>query len=87
MYTKNDEKFGTILTWNYKNTTDFYNGNCTNIRGSAGEFYPINRKRDYITLYSSEMCTFTKLNYIKDVAIKGIRAYKYAPLHIFDNGK
>lgn len=87
MYINNDEHFGELLSWNYKNHTDFYNGECSNIRGSSGEFYPKDRRRDHITLYSSEMCSYIDLNYVKDVNVKGIHAYKYSPQYLFDNGK
>lgn len=86
MHTKNDDKFGTLLTWNHKNTTNFYSDSCNTIKGGAGEFYPTDRTRDHITLYSSEMCSYTQLDYEGDVDIKGVQAYKYAPLHLFDNG-
>lgn len=86
MYIKNDENFGKLKEWRYRNTTDFFEGHCSEIDGSAGEFYPMNSKRDYIKMYSSEMCTSQKLEYIEDVTIKGIKAYKYGFPNVFDNG-
>ncbi|XP_044271364.1 protein peste-like isoform X1 [Tribolium madens] len=86
MWTKVDEDFGKIVTWNYKNESEFYEGECNAVKGSAGEFYPINQKRDYIELFSSELCKFAKLEYEKDVNVKGVLGYKYTARHIFDNG-
>lgn len=86
MYTKNDEKFGNIMTWNYKNKTNFYEGDCNNVTGSAGEFYPLNRKMDFIVLYSPELCRYAVLEYEKNVTIKGVKGYKYTAKNIFDNG-
>lgn len=86
MHIKNDENFGRLLSWNNKNTTNFFEDHCGEIYGSAGEFYPMNSKRDHITMYSSEMCTNQKLEYIEDVTIKGIKAFKYGFPNVFDNG-
>jgi hypothetical protein len=87
MWTLVDDKFGKIMTWNYKNESSYYEGECNAVRGSAGEFYPINRKRDHIEFFSSELCKFAKLEYEKDVEIKGVLGYKYTGKNIFDNGK
>lgn len=86
MSTKNDQNFGKIVTWNFKNHTDFYTGECNAVKGSAGEFYPINRKRDKLVLYSSELCKYAVLEYVKDVTIKGVHGYKFTAKNIFDNG-
>lgn len=86
MWTKVDENFGKIVTWNYKNESDFYEGECNAVKGSAGEFYPINQKRNYIEFFSSELCKFAKLEYEKNVTIKGVLGYKYTAKNIFDNG-
>ncbi|CAH2012386.1 unnamed protein product [Acanthoscelides obtectus] len=81
-----DESFGRMLSWNFRNQTDFYEGHCNDIRGSAGEFYPLNRKRDKLVLYSSELCKYAELEYDRDVVVKGVRGYRYIADNIFDNG-
>ncbi|KAJ8959905.1 hypothetical protein NQ318_011642 [Aromia moschata] len=83
---ENDEHFGRILTWNYRNQTDFFEGHCNDIRGSAGEFYPMNQKRDRLVLYSAELCKYAEFEYVEDVVIKGVHGYKYSADNIFDNG-
>lgn len=87
MWTQVDEKFGKIITWNHRNESDYYEGECNAVKGSAGEFYPINQKPDYIEFFSSELCKFAKLEYEKDVVVKGVKGYKYTGKNIFDNGK
>lgn len=87
MYTKTDGNFGKIASWNYRNQSDFFEGDCNEVKGSAGEFYPINRKRDYLELFSPELCKMGKLEYEKDVDIKGVLGYKYTAKDIFDNGE
>ncbi|CAH1112790.1 unnamed protein product [Psylliodes chrysocephalus] len=86
MHYANDEDFGKILTWNFKNRTEFYEGHCNDIRGSSGEFYPINRKRDKLILYSDQLCKYAEFEYVEDVVIKGVKGYKYTADNIFDNG-
>ncbi|CAG9862240.1 unnamed protein product [Phyllotreta striolata] len=86
MYYANDENFGRMLSWNFKNRTDFYEGHCNDIRGSAGELYPINRRRDKLVLFSDQLCKYAELEYVEDVVIKGVKGYKYTADYIFDNG-
>ncbi|XP_019874051.1 protein peste isoform X2 [Aethina tumida] len=86
MSTANDETFGRLLSWNNGTSSNFYEGECNSVKGSAGEFYPLNRKRDSIQFYSSELCKFATLEYEHDVDIKGVHGYKYTAKHIFDNG-
>ncbi|XP_045473991.1 protein croquemort-like isoform X2 [Harmonia axyridis] len=86
MHYENDDKFGAIATWNYRNTTDFYTGHCNDIKGSAGEFYSINQKKDQIVFYSPELCRYAVMEYVGEVMVKGIRGYKYTGNYIFDNG-
>lgn len=83
----NDDNFGKILTWNYKNHTNYYEGSCGDIRGSAGEFYPSDRKRDSIEIFSSELCKNAILKYDEDVEINGVKGYKYSARDLFDNGE
>lgn len=87
MYYANDRNFGRILTWNHRNRTDFFEGHCGDIKGSAGEFYPLNIKRDKLLFYSSELCKYAELEYEKDVVIKGVKGYKFSADYLFDNGE
>lgn len=87
MSTKQDHTFGRMVSWNHRNETDFFEGECNKIRGSAGEFYPLDRTRDSITLYSNELCTFAEFDYEKDEFIKDVRGYKYSAQTLFENGK
>ncbi|KAJ8920038.1 hypothetical protein NQ315_011688 [Exocentrus adspersus] len=83
---RNDESFGRLLTWNHRNKSDFYEGHCNAVKGSSGEFYPMNRKRDKLELYSPELCKYAELEYVQDVDIKGVHGYKFTADNIFDNG-
>ncbi|KAF7273084.1 hypothetical protein GWI33_014178 [Rhynchophorus ferrugineus] len=86
MHIKNDQNFGKQLTWNYKNRTNFYQGHCSDVRGSAGEFYPLNIKKSKIVLYSSELCKYAELEFVREEIIKGVLGYRFTGDNIFDNG-
>nr|XP_023016491.1 protein peste-like isoform X2 [Leptinotarsa decemlineata] len=83
---RNDENFGKIVSWKYRNRTDFFQGECNDIRGSAGEFFPFDRQRDRLELYNSQLCKYAILEYVEDVSVDGIHAYKYTGDNMFDNG-
>lgn len=87
MYTKNDENFGRQLTLNYKNYTDFYTGHCNEIKGSATEFYPLHIKQTKLVFYSSELCRYAELEFVREEFIKGVLGYRFSADNIFDNGK
>lgn len=86
MYTKNDGNFGRQLTVNYENHTDFYKGQCNEIRGSASEFYPLNIKKTKLVFYSSELCKVAELDFVREEVIKGVLGYRFTADDIFDNG-
>ncbi|KAG5899064.1 hypothetical protein JTB14_028235 [Gonioctena quinquepunctata] len=86
MYYGNDEHFGEIMSWNYKHQTDYFSGQCNDIKGSTGEFYPLNRQRDKLLMYSPELCRYTELEYVEDVNIQGVHGFKFTSENFFDNG-
>ncbi|CAG9772833.1 unnamed protein product [Ceutorhynchus assimilis] len=87
MYIKNDRNFGRQLTWNNKNYTDFFHGHCNQIKGSATEFYPLNiQKTNKLVFYSSELCKYAELEYVREETIKGVTGYRFTANNIFDNG-
>lgn len=87
MATLNDENFGRTLTWNYKNRTEYYEGSCGEIRGSGGEFYPTDRTKGSIEIFSAELCKNALLKYEGEVEVNGVKGYKYSARDLFDNGK
>lgn len=82
-----DKNFGKIMSWNHRNRTDFFEGHCGEIKGSAGEFYPLNLKKDKLVFYSSELCKYAELEFEKEVVVKGVRGYKFIGDNLFENGK
>ena len=48
---------GRVNTWNYRNTTSFYDAPCGEVKGTAGEFWPPKRtKKDDVVFFSAELC-------------------------------
>lgn len=81
-----DEDFGKLLLWNGANRTSFYPGRCGEVHGSAGEFLPLYSERDFIEIFSPELCSYARLDYERNVTVKGIHSYKYGSRSLFDNG-
>lgn len=82
------DTIGTLWNWNYDNITQFYEGSCGEIRGSAGELFPPGQSRDKpVTMYSPDLCRSLSFTYEEDVTVQGIQGYKYVGgPDLVDNG-
>lgn len=79
---------GKMGEWNYKPRTDFFEGTCGMLNGSAGEFYPpgLSKERP-IELFTPDMCRSLPLDFEEEVTIHGLKAYKYSgDRRAIDNG-
>ena len=56
-------QLGILRKWHYKDTTKFFKSPCNVIEGSAGEFWPPNRAKDKITLFSIDLCRLVEKYY------------------------
>lgn len=83
-----DGQLGRLYEWKGSNRTSFYLDKCSDIDGSAGEFFPQNLNKDSIVkFFSSDLCRPVELEYEKDVEIHNIVGYKYSAGDRFlDNG-
>jgi len=70
-------KFGSMGEWNYENSTTFYKSYCGNVNGSAGEFFPPERKKTKISLFSSDVCRTLDLNYKEEIEVDGINGFRF----------
>uniref|UniRef100_A0A182W0M9 Scavenger receptor class B n=1 Tax=Anopheles minimus TaxID=112268 RepID=A0A182W0M9_9DIPT len=79
---------GKMGEWNYKPRTDFFEGNCGMLNGSAGEFFPPGLSKDQpIELFTPDMCRSLPLDFEEEVTIHGQKAYKYSgDRRAIDNG-
>lgn len=49
--------FGQLTNWNYNNHTPYYEGQCGDVKGSGGEFWPPKRsKTDDVSLFAPDLC-------------------------------
>jgi hypothetical protein len=80
-------KLGTIQNFNYVDHNARFSGECSKLRGSAGEFFPPQKSRDSIGLFTPDMCRTIPFDYEKDVTVHGVTGYRYtAGERAVDNG-
>lgn len=69
---------GRVWEWNYRRFMPFYAGDeCNEVKGSAGEFFSTDIKRDKTGFFSPDMCRYAPMDYTRDVAIDGTKGYMY----------
>jgi len=71
------KNFGETKEWNYHRETPFYKSYCSMVNGSAGEFFPPNRDKGNISLFSPDICRTLDLSYKEEVEVMGISGYRY----------
>lgn len=81
-------KLGVVDNWNFNKRTNFFDGHCGLINGSAGEFYPPKQTKDRpISFFSPDLCRSIALDYEKEEEIHGIKGFKYSGgAKLVDNG-
>uniref|UniRef100_A0A1B0BTQ6 Scavenger receptor class B n=1 Tax=Glossina palpalis gambiensis TaxID=67801 RepID=A0A1B0BTQ6_9MUSC len=81
-------KLGQIHRWNYKKRNGIFEGECGQVKGSAGEFYPPNlTPQDTLWSYVPNLCQAIPLDYTESVQYHDLTAYKYSGgEHLLDNG-
>ncbi|KAL6268646.1 hypothetical protein P5V15_001780 [Pogonomyrmex californicus] len=70
-------QLGILRKWNYKDRTRYFKSPCNDIEGSAGEFWPPNRTKDDISIFSVDICRPIIYEYEETVSYLGIGAYRY----------
>lgn len=72
-------KIGEVELWDYRDHTDFFEGTCGMVNGSAGEFYPPNQTKDKpVSFFSPDMCRTINFDFAEEVNVNGINGYKYS---------
>lgn len=81
-------KLGTIQELNFSGKNKFYDGKCSKLHGSTGEFFPPGLTRDKpIALFTPDMCRSVPFDYEKDVDVHGVTGYRYTGgARAIDNG-
>ncbi|XP_036385481.1 lysosome membrane protein 2-like [Megalops cyprinoides] len=73
--------YGKIHTWRGESQTQYWATNLTNmINGTDGSvFHPLLSKEEQLYVFSPDLCRSIYMKFVKDVEIKGIPAYRFAP--------
>jgi len=80
------DTMGQVHSWNYS-TRGYFPGQCGQIKGGAGEFYPPGLDKTYIEMFSNDLCRTLRFNYNKEFNVKGINSYEFrADRSFFANG-
>lgn len=69
--------FGVLRKWNYKDTTKTFKSPCNIVEGSAGEFWPPNRQKDEIVIFSGDLCRPLTYEYARTTSHLGVEGYRY----------
>ncbi|PNF42501.1 hypothetical protein B7P43_G08759 [Cryptotermes secundus] len=82
------KNLGIIRSWNYKDKSDFFDGECSKVAGSVGDIFPpVQMKEDQLEMFVPDFCRSLKLDYSEEVEVRGIPAYRYeASQALIDNG-
>ncbi|XP_068632464.1 protein peste-like [Battus philenor] len=69
---------GQIMKWNYEDHLPFYEGKCSKLTGSAGEFMPHNLTEESgLTLFVPDLCRTVQLQYTDSGFLGGLPYHKY----------
>uniref|UniRef100_A0AAQ5ZZL0 Scavenger receptor class B, member 2a n=1 Tax=Amphiprion ocellaris TaxID=80972 RepID=A0AAQ5ZZL0_AMPOC len=73
--------YGKIDTWNGLREMSWWSSNQSNmINGTDGAvFHPLINRNELLYIFAADLCRSIHLAYVKDVEVKGIQAYRFAP--------
>ncbi|KAM8761356.1 lysosome membrane protein 2a isoform 1-T1 [Acanthopagrus schlegelii] len=73
--------FGKIDTWNGLRKMSWWSSNQSNmINGTDGAvFHPLISRNELLYIFAADLCRSIHLAYVKDVEVKGIQAFRFAP--------
>ncbi|XP_035433639.2 protein peste-like isoform X2 [Spodoptera frugiperda] len=78
---------GQIMRWNYEDHIPYYEGECAQLAGSAGEFMPRNLTEDSVLpMFVPDLCRTVYMEYVDTGELDGLNYNKYAlTQRSFDN--
>ncbi|KAH9639995.1 hypothetical protein HF086_008090 [Spodoptera exigua] len=78
---------GQIMRWNYEDHIPYYEGDCAQLTGSAGEFMPRNLTEDSVLpMFVPDLCRTVYMEYVDTGDQDGLTYNKYAlTQRSFDN--
>lgn len=80
---------GNVYSWNGGNRTDFYNGECSAVRGSAGElWHPEIAVGKPVEIFATDVCRTLPLAYEGPTEMLGLGGERWVgDDRVFDNGE
>lgn len=83
-----DENYTVIHTYNYRNRTDCFDSICGEVRGSTGEFMPMNYDTGKeIYFYAWEARTYVRFKFAEQFEYHGVVTNKYEAVRsVYENG-
>ncbi|PSN44143.1 Protein peste [Blattella germanica] len=81
-------KMGDVLNWNFADSTDFFDGGCSRVKGSVGDLFPPGQTKDKpLNMFSPDLCRSYQLDFSEEVEVMGIQGFRYeASKTLVDNG-
>ncbi|KDR24218.1 hypothetical protein L798_07625, partial [Zootermopsis nevadensis] len=81
-------RLGRLRQWNYDTRTDFFEAECGQVNGSAGELFPPGQTRDKpVEMFSADLCRSMTFEYAEDVEVLGVTGYRFElGKRLVDNG-
>ncbi|XP_026858659.2 lysosome membrane protein 2a isoform X2 [Electrophorus electricus] len=78
---KNYMDYGKIDTWNGIRNMDWWSSEQSNmINGTDGSvFHTFLTRNELLYIFAADLCRSIHLSYVKDIEVKGIPAYRFAP--------
>jgi len=80
MWTGEDDiqKIGQITKWKEAtNLSEYFPGPCSQLSGSAGEFFPPKREKTSVSIFAGDLCRSIFFNFKEETEVKGVSTYKY----------
>lgn len=72
-------KVDQLRKWNHQSETNFFKGQCAQLSGSGGEFFPPGMtKNKTVSIFSAEMCRSVLLDFEEERQIHGVKTFKYS---------
>ncbi|XP_012253552.2 protein croquemort-like isoform X2 [Athalia rosae] len=83
----NISDLGVLDLWNYRNKSDHWEGECSEIRGTTGELWSPIGEIDTVEIFAPDICTSLSLTRVNDSFFSGLRGATFVTdSRTFDNG-
>ncbi|KAL7034796.1 hypothetical protein ACKWTF_008098 [Chironomus riparius] len=80
-------KLGTIQNYKGSDFSNMYGGECSKVKGSPGELFPLDQQPASISIFTPDMCRSLPFDFEREVDVFGVKGYRYlAGERLIDNG-